>query len=116
MNRSPTKPFTDSETDVGKQCTNAHSLHSFSQVLIMDGSYIKELSENIFSSRGLIYLQKISIKNANIQSIHESAFSDLKILKEINLSGNNITVLPQQAFKDNDRLRTLVIGGNNINK
>ena len=82
----------------------------------MDGNYIKELPKSIFSSLGLNHLQKISIKDANLQSIHESAFSDLKILKEINLSGNNITVLPPQAFQGNDGLRTLLIGGNNINK
>ena len=82
----------------------------------MDGNYIKDLPKNIFSSLGLSHLQKISIKDANLQSIHENAFADLKILKEINLQGNNITVLPPQAFQGNDGLRILLLGSNNINK
>ena len=86
------------------------------QVLIMDGNYVKELPKNIFSSLGLNHLQKISFKNCNIQSLHENAFSDLKILKEINLQGNNITLLPPQAFQGNDGLRTLLLGDNNIDR
>ena len=82
----------------------------------MDGNYIKELPKNVFSSLGLNHLQKISFKNSNIQSIHENAFSDLKILKEINLQGNNITLLPPQAFQGNDGLRTLLLADNNINR
>ena len=80
----------------------------------MDGNYLKELPKDIFSSLGLSHLQKISLKESNIQTIHESAFSDLKILKEINLAGNNLSSLPPQAFQGNDGLRTLLLGGNNI--
>ena len=80
----------------------------------MDGNYLKDLPKDIFSSLGLNHLQKISFKDSNIQTIHESAFSDLEILKEINLAGNNLSSLPPQAFQGNDGLRTLLLGGNNI--
>ena len=80
----------------------------------MDGNYLKDLPKDIFSSLGLNHLQKISFKDSNIQTIHENAFSDLKILEEINLAGNNLSSLPPQAFQGNDGLRTLLLGGNNI--
>jgi len=99
----------------GKGLTTVpQDIHHDVQVLIMDGNYLKELPKDIFSSLGLSHLQKISLKESNIQTIHESAFSDLKILKEINLAGNNLSSLPPQAFQGNDGLRTLLLGGNNI--
>jgi len=94
--------------------TVPQDIHHDVQVLIMDGNYLKDLPKDIFSSLGLNHLQKISFKDSNIQTIHESAFSDLKILKEINLAGNNLSSLPPQAFQGNDGLRTLLLGGNNI--
>ena len=51
----------------------------------MDGNYIKELGKDAFASAGLINLQKISMKNCQIQRIHEDAFSKLNILTEVNL-------------------------------
>ena len=51
----------------------------------MDGNYIKELGKDAFASAGLINLQKISMKNCQIQKIHEDAFSKLNILMEVNL-------------------------------
>jgi leucine-rich repeat/fibronectin type-III domain-containing protein 4 len=82
----------------------------------MDGNYIKELPKNVFSNLGLNHLQKISLRDASIQIMHESAFADLRILKEINLQGNNISVLPPQAFQGNTGLRTLLLGGNSITR
>ena len=80
----------------------------------MDRNYLKNLPKDVFSSLGLNHLQRVSLKDANIQTIHENAFSDLKILKEINLQGNNISRLPPQAFQGNNGLRTLYLGGNKI--
>jgi len=82
----------------------------------MDGNYIKDLPKDVFSSIGLSHLHKISLRDCNIQTIHENSFSGLKILNEINLQGNNLTVLPPQAFQGNDGLRILLLGSNNISK
>jgi len=89
-------------------------IHHDVQVLIMDRNYLKNLPKDVFSSLGLNHLQRVSLKDANIQTIHENAFSDLKILKEINLQGNNISRLPPQAFQGNNGLRTLYLGSNKI--
>ena len=51
----------------------------------MDGNYIKELPKNIFYSAGLSDVQKIYLKNCQIERIHGDAFSKLNILTELNL-------------------------------
>jgi len=84
------------------------------QVLNMDGNYIKELGKDAFSSVGLVDLQKISIRNCQIQIVDENAFSKLNILTEINLDGNNITKLPGKAFDGNKGLRTLILSNNRL--
>jgi Leucine-rich repeat (LRR) protein len=81
------------------------------KVLIMDGSYIRELGKDAFNSG---HLQKISLKNCHIQRIHEEAFSNLKIVMEIYLDGNNLTKLAPKTFDGNYRLKTLVLTGNQL--
>jgi len=85
------------------------------KVLIMDGNYIKELGKDAFNS-GLIHLQKISLRNCQIQRIHEEAFSKLKIVMEINLENNNLTRLAPKTFDGNNRLKTLVLSGNQLER
>ncbi|XP_023330609.1 leucine-rich repeat-containing protein 24 [Eurytemora carolleeae] len=84
------------------------------QVLSMDGNYIKELGKDAFASAGLINLQKISMKNCQIQRIHEDAFSKLNILTEVNLEGNNLTKIPQKTFDGNNRLQTIILARNQL--
>eukprot|EP00088_Acartia_fossae_P010966 TRINITY_DN15496_c0_g3_i1.p1 TRINITY_DN15496_c0_g3~~TRINITY_DN15496_c0_g3_i1.p1 ORF type:complete len:1012 (+),score=235.31 TRINITY_DN15496_c0_g3_i1:132-3167(+) len=84
------------------------------QVLIMDGNYIKELPKNIFYSAGLSDVQKISLKNCQIEKIHGDAFSKLNILKEIYLEGNQISKIEPKTFDGNNRLEKIVLSRNNI--
>merc|ERR1719481_542832 len=90
------------------------NIHTDVQVLNLDGNYIKEIPKDAFSSLGLVHLQKISLKDCNIQRIHENAFSKLKILTEVNLASNNLTKLHPKTFDGNDRLHSLILSGNQI--
>ena len=89
-----------------------------SQVLILDHNAIFRLGENVFI-RNLPNLQKISLRHCGVKTIHEKAFTGLKILIEVgrnfaveslqdsaltvtyqvDLSHNNISQLSRNTFQ-----------------
>ncbi|KAG5684157.1 hypothetical protein PVAND_013398 [Polypedilum vanderplanki] len=86
------------------------------QVLSMNENNIQTLNREEFTTLGLINLQKIFLKKANIKYLHRETFKNLKILVELDLSENQIEQLDKQTFSGNDRLRILLLYGNPIKK
>ena len=88
-------------------------LHTEVQVLVLDYNSIPRLGKQFFITK-LPNLQKISLRQCGIKTIHENAFSGLKILVEVDLSHNNITKLGPKTFSGNNRLKTLNLSHNPI--
>lgn len=84
------------------------------QVLFLNDNNITTLYGEVFTSLGLINLQKIYLKHCQIYNVHDNAFRNLKILIELDLSDNHIERLGTNLFRDNDRLRVLNLSRNPI--
>lgn len=86
------------------------------QTLILDYNNIAVLNNDVFNTKGLVNLQKLSLKNCEIRDIEKNAFRNLSIVIEIYLNNNHIHKLDPSTFSSTERLRELYLNNNNIEK
>lgn len=90
------------------------SLSSEIQSLDLTGNRIQNLHEVAFSQVNLVNLQRLSLRECGLESIHAKAFRGLKIVIEIDLSGNKIKHLYAGTFSETQRLRVLLLNHNHL--
>lgn len=104
------------------ECKNAGfdsiptGLSSEVQVLDLSSNSISTLTKDAFKSVGLVNLQRVFLKDCNIELVHPNTFQDLKLMIELDLSENKLTTLEMRSFDSNERLRELKLNGNPLRK
>lgn len=86
------------------------------QVLIFNQNNIGKLRSQIFSRVGLVNLQKIYLKNCQIEEVDKTAFALLQLITLIDLTDNKIQRLDPETFRRTLYLRYLFINHNLIKK
>ncbi|XP_046599974.1 leucine-rich repeat-containing protein 24-like [Neodiprion lecontei] len=89
-------------------------LSSVIQSLDLTGNALVNLRRDAFLEVKLDNLQKLTLRDCGIETIHAGAFNGLKIVIEIDLSHNKIKVLRPGTFGDTDKLRILYLNTNLI--
>lgn len=87
-------------------------LSSEIQYLDLTDNSIIHLHEFAFSQVNLVNLQKLTLKQCDIETIDKKAFKGLKIVIEIDLTGNNLKYIYPGTFLETHRLRVLLLNEN----
>ncbi|XP_043476395.1 uncharacterized protein LOC122507643 [Leptopilina heterotoma] len=87
-------------------------LSSEIQYLDLTDNSIVHLHEFAFSQVNLVNLQKLTLKQCDIETIDRKAFTGLKIVIEIDLSGNSLRFIEPGTFFETHRLRVLLLNEN----
>ncbi|XP_026281236.1 uncharacterized protein LOC113208453 isoform X1 [Frankliniella occidentalis] len=89
-------------------------LDAGTQLLDLTGNAIAVLAKDVFSSAGLVNLQKVYLARCHLASIDRLAFRLLINLVELDLSYNELQAVPSAAFESISELRELRLSGNPI--
>lgn len=92
------------------------SLSQEIQFIDLSENQFRVLPSEVFKSVGLVHLQKIYLKECQIQEIHKDAFKHLPLLIELDLTDNRIHTLHSGTFRENVRLRMLWMNKNRLTK
>ncbi|XP_051172531.1 uncharacterized protein LOC127288873 [Leptopilina boulardi] len=87
-------------------------LSSEIQYLDLTDNSIVQLHNFSFSKVNLVNLQKLTLKQCDIETIETEAFKGLKIVIEIDLSGNSLKYIYPGTFFETHRLRVLLLNEN----
>lgn len=89
-------------------------LSSEIQYLDLTDNSIVHLHEFAFSQVNLVNLQKLTLKQCDIETIDRRAFKGLKIVIEIDLSTNSLRFIEPGTFFETHRLRVLLLNNNQL--
>ncbi|XP_011558577.3 leucine-rich repeat-containing protein 24 [Plutella xylostella] len=88
------------------------ALASDIQVLDLHDNPLRTLPQEVFSTIGLLNLQRVNLRGTKLRSIHPDAFLELRILIEVDLADNDLSNIPKDIFRGNERLRLVVLSNN----
>lgn len=92
-----------------------HGIDAGTQVLEFSHNNLGRLQNELFSSLGLINLQRLHLSDCGITSVHERTFVGLTNLIELDLSNNLINAIPTKSFIHCPSLMRLILNRNPIN-
>lgn len=84
------------------------------RALVADECSIKTIG--FVNLHGLTKLVKLSLRDNQLDFIHEVSFGDLGALESLYLKSNKIVILPTKLFSKLDKLRFLDLSDNRINR
>lgn len=91
-------------------------LPATTQLLDLSENRLSALRDDVFSSAGLLNLQRLYLISCSVRAIRQHAFRALVNLVELDLSRNRLDAVPSHAFAEIPELRELRLDGNPISR
>ncbi len=84
------------------------------QILDLRGNVIRSLRDDIFVRRKITHVQRLYLRDCELNEIEANAFNRLTNLVELDVGGNRLREIPTEAWKKSESLMRLHLSDNPI--